>query len=153
MLLQPLQHLLQVGACLAPVGFLAAPACRLAACLLGQWLLGEGVEDSASTVGQEGVEGTTAGCRGAAITPVTTAALVCLPSTCCVSWPPCDTSLLLLTSTMSLKLQRKSAPMMGKATGASRKLQVNFLVQVCTVHVQRPQHLSGMPSVVMTCGE
>ena len=93
MLLQPLQHLLQVGACLAPVGFLAVPACRLAACLLGQWLLGEGVEGSASTVGGEGVEGTTAGGGGAAITPVTTAALACLPGTSCVSWPPRATSL------------------------------------------------------------
>ena len=100
-------------------------------------------------MGREGVEGTTAGGRGAAITPDTTAALVCLPSTSCVSWLPRDTSLLLLTSTMSLKLQRKSAPMMGKATGASRKLQVNFLVRVCTVHVQWPQHLSGVPSALM----
>ena len=45
---------------------------------------------------------------------------------------------------MSLKLQRKLAPMMGKATGANRKLKVNFLVRVCTVHVRRPQHLSGV---------
>ena len=111
------------AACLAPVGFLAAPACRLAACLLGQRLLGEGVEGSASTVGREGVEGTTAGGGGAAITPVTTAALACLPGTSCVSWPPRAISLLLLTSTMSLKLHRKSAPMMGKATGASGKLK------------------------------
>ena len=59
---------------------------------------------------------------------------------------------LLLTSTMSLKLQRKSAPRMGKATGASRKLQVNFLVRVCTVHVWRPQHLSGVLSAVMRWG-
>ena len=87
------------------------------------------------------MEVTTSGGVGAAITPVTTAALACLPGTSCVSWPPRATSLLLLTSTMSLKLQRKSAPMMGKATGASSKLQVNFLVLVCTVHVQRPQHL------------
>ena len=89
-------------------------------------------------MGREGVEGTIAGGRGAAISPVTTAALVCLPCTSWVSWPPRATSLLLLTSTMSLKLQRKSAPMMGKATGASRKLQGNFLVRVCTVHVRWP---------------
>ena len=62
------------------------------------------------------------------------------------------TSLLLLTSTMSLKLQRKSAPRMGKATGASRKLHVNFLLRVCTMQVRRPQHLSGVPSAVTRRG-
>ena len=42
--------------------------------------------------------------------------------------------------------------MMGKATGASRKLQVKLLVRVCTVHVRRPQHVSGVPSAVMRRG-
>ena len=64
-----------VAASLTTLGFLAAPACRLAACLPGQRLLGEGVEVSASTVGREGGEGTTGG-GAAATTPVTTAALV-----------------------------------------------------------------------------
>ena len=67
------------AACLAALGFLATPACRLAACLPGQWLLGEGEEVGASTVGQEGGEESTAGGRATATTPVTTAAFVCLP--------------------------------------------------------------------------
>ena len=53
---------------------------------------------------------------------------------------------------MSLKLQRKSAPMKGKATGASRKLHMNFLVRVCTVQVRQPQHLSSVPSAVTRSG-
>ena len=67
------------AACLATLGFLAAPMCRQATCLPGQQLLGDGVEMSASTVGQEGGEETTAGSGAAATTPVTTAALACLP--------------------------------------------------------------------------
>ena len=43
--------------------------------------------------------------------------------------------------------------MMGKATGASRKLQVNFLVRVCTVQVRRPQHLNGVPLAVTSVGQ
>ena len=107
----------------------------------------EGVEQ-VSPVGSEGVEGATAGGGVAAISPVTTAALVCLHSSSWVSWPLRVTSLLLLRSTISLKLQRKSAPRMGKATGACRKLHVNCLVLVRMVHVRRPQQRNGVPSDV-----
>ena len=89
-------------------------------------------------MGREGGEETTAGGGAAATTPVTTAALACLPGSSWMSCPPRATSRLLLMSTRSLKLLRKSAPSMGKATGASRKVQENCLVLVRTVHVQRP---------------
>jgi len=107
----------------------------------------EGVGE-ASTVGSEGVEAATAGGGSAAISPVTTAALACLPSCSWMSWPLRVTSLLLLRSTNSLKLHRKSAPRMGKATGACRKLHVNCLVRVRMVHVRRPQQRNGVPSAV-----
>ena len=97
-------------------GFLAALTCLVADGGAGGLLLG------ASTVGSEGGVGTTTGSGGAAITPVTTAELACLAGTSWVSWLPRATSRLLLTSSMSLKLQRKSAPRMGNATGSSRKL-------------------------------
>ena len=63
------------AACLAALGFLATPVCRLASCPPGQRLLGKGEEVGAFTVGREG------GGRGwaTATTPVTTASLVCLP--------------------------------------------------------------------------
>ena len=141
-----------VAACLTTLGFLATPACWLAACLPGQRLLGEGVEVSASTVGREGGEGTTTGSGAAATTPVTTAAFVCLPGSSWMNWPPRATSRLLLMSTRSLKLLRKSAPSMGKATGARRKVQKNCLVLVRTVHVRQPQQWSGLPSAVISLG-
>ena len=65
---------------------------------------------------------------------------------------PRATSLLLLMSTRSLKLLRKSAPRIGKATGASRKVQENFLVWVQTEHVQRPQQWRGLPSALIRHG-
>ena len=69
-----------------------------------------------------------------------------------MSLPPRATSLLLLMSTRSLKLLRKSAPKMGKATGASRKVQENSLVMVQTEHVQRPQQWRSLPSAVIGRG-
>ena len=49
------------AACLATLGFLATPVCRLAACPPGQRLLGKGEEVGAFTVGREGGEEITAG--------------------------------------------------------------------------------------------
>ena len=47
---------------------------------------------------------------------------------------------------------RKSAPRMGNATGASRKVHANSLVQMRTVHVRWPQQLIGLPSAVIRHG-
>ena len=107
---------------------------------------------SASTVGRVGGEETTTGGGVAATIPVTTATLEGLPCSSWMSWPPRATSRLLLMSTRSLKLLRKSAPSIGKATGASRKVQENCLVLVQTVHIRRPQQWRGLPSAVIKCG-
>ena len=104
-------------------------------------------------MGQEGVEGATAGGGAAATTPVTTAALACLPGSSWMSCPPRATSRLLLMSTRSLNLLTKSAPSMGNATGASRKVQENCLVLVRTVRVRLPQQWSGLPSAVISLGQ
>ena len=105
----------------------------------------EGVEGSAFTVGSEGDEVANAGGGSAATTPVTTtASLEGLPSYRGMSFPTCDTSRLLLRSTRSLKLLRKSAPRMRKATGANRKVHVNSLLWVRTVHVRRPKHVRSL---------
>ena len=103
-------------------------------------------------MGSEGAEGATAGGGSAAISPVTTAALACLPSSSWVIWSPRASSLLLLRSTTSLKLQRKSAPKMGKATGACRNVHVKCLALVRMVRVQLPQHRNGEPSAVTRRG-
>ena len=67
------------GTVATALGFLATLACRVAAGGADGLLLG------ASTVGSEGGVGTTAGGGGAAMTPVTTAELVCLAVTSWVS--------------------------------------------------------------------
>ena len=69
-----------------------------------------------------------------------------------MSLPPRATSLLLLMSTRSLKLLRKLAPRMGKATGASRKVQGDSLVLVRTEQVWRPQQWRGLLSAVIRRG-
>ena len=131
------------------------PCVPVGPCHLRELLLGasiEGVEGSASTVGREGEEGATAGGGAAATSSVTTTVLARLPCSSWMSLPLCATSLLLLMSTRSLKLLRKSAPRMGKATGASRKVHMNYLVQVRTVHIRRPQQWRGLPSAVIRRG-
>ena len=100
----------------------------------------------------EGEEGVNAGGGAAATTPVTTDTLVHLPCSSWMSLHPRATCLLLLLSTRSLKLLRKSAPSTGKATGASRKVHKHSLVRVRTVHMRRPQQVSGLPSTVIRCG-
>ena len=49
-----------------------------------------------------------------------------------------------------LEMQTGYSP--GKATGASRKVHMNCLVLVRTVHVRRPQQVIDLPSAVIRCG-
>ena len=62
------------------------------------------------------------------------------------------TSLPLFRSIMRLKTSKKSAPNMGKATAAFRKLHVNLWPPVVRVSLQLPQHNKGVQSAAMMAG-
>ena len=105
----------------------------------------EGVEESASTVGSEG--------EGLSTTPM--AAAVRLPARGAVSGifnPAGHNSCIPERSTAILKLARKSAPMMGKATSAWRNFQLKRLPPAVICTWRRPQALMEAPEAAVRAG-
>ena len=144
---------------LSTLGNSSNPCCKEGTPPRGSTVESEG-EESASTVGSEGVAGTahmchfffTAGGCGHLSATTPTVANKPLPdgstSHHLLQPPPRASSCISPRSTRSLKFLRKSAPMMGSATSARRNVQENLLPPAVTCTLQPPQQAVGERSAV-----